>query len=165
MKLLNKICLILLWLSVANTYLSATDVKAIPSFSVSDLDGNTVTSEKICPSGKCLFIYADAGSSASEALFDLLGKQQTFDVLKISIVLGNCSIENAKKLIDKNPALQRATWLLDQDNSAYKLMDLKGTPVVYGVRDGKIEWTFSGIHKNANTMKSILKDWIAEKRE
>jgi hypothetical protein len=48
-------------------------------------------------------------------------------------------------------------WYADAKGEAWQALEMKGTPVIIGIRKGRMEWVISGLLKDSATLTSAIR--------
>lgn len=139
----------------------AYDSPPLPSFQVTNLDGQPVQSAQLSAKNQWLLVYVQPNCRPCAELFKAFQKKEAQPDLsdKVIVVVGGGTVEQAKALAQRTPWIPQASWYADPTKAAAPALKVKGAPVVFGVRQGNIEWDLSGVLADEKSLKSILDTW------
>ena len=133
----------------------------LPTFTVTSPAGDTVSSQQLSTSSQWLLVYLDPVTASNRKLLGLLKAWQTPQLIaRVVLVIdgkpadGKAWLE--KELGDQPPPL---AWFADADGSAAKALAVSGTPTLFGVRDGQVEWKLAGVLNRPESLESIVRTW------
>jgi hypothetical protein len=53
-------------------------------------------------------------------------------------------------------------WYADEQAEAWQALRLGGTPMLVGIRDGRVEWTLSGTVSDPESLDGLLSSWLGD---
>lgn len=138
--------------------------RPLPAFAVETLDGAEEPGDQLSARRQWLLIYVQPNCAPCAEVFKALRRngEQPDLTEKVVVVVGGATADEAKKLAGRAPWLPPAAWRADPSRRAAAALSVKGSPTVYGVRLGKIEWDLKGATADPRVLKSILETWIEE---
>ena len=136
--------------------------RPLPAFEVVTGDGAAVSSAQLTSEPQYLLVYVNAASSTSKKLLDALGEWATPELARRTVVVIGGSPQEAQRFIETGmPAsLQTTARFFDTGRSAWQALNLRGSPVLIGVRDGRTEWSLSGVLSDPAALKSLVLTWV-----
>jgi len=158
-KTLSTGAIFLLWSSA----LIAVQTMPLPTFSVQTLDGQTVQNSSWPTQGKRLLIYVESPCQPCSTVLRTLTKQ-TYPHLasRAIVVVGGLSPSDAGTLQKQFPDLAGAAWYADPAKNLSSSLKLQGAPVIFGIQDGMVRWSISGIPPDAKQFRSALNTWCTQ---
>ena len=136
--------------------------RPLPAFEVVTSEGAAVSSAQLTSEPQYLLVYVNAASSTSRKLLDALGEWATPDLTRRTVVVIGGTPQEAQRFIEAGmPAsLQGTARYFDTGRSAWQALSLRGSPVLIGVRDGRTEWSLSGVLSDPAALKSVVLTWV-----
>jgi hypothetical protein len=149
-----------LFTSTATTA-QTTESETLPNFSVTALDGRTVTSNQLTTEGKWLLVYVEASCRTCDEFYDVFRLEQLGmdHGGKVVVVVGGAVHKEVERIAKRVPWIARGSWYADPAKQVAVSLQLTGAPVVSGIQDGKKVWDFSGLMADTKNLKSILDTW------
>ncbi len=139
----------------------AVEPVAIPSFTVSDMDGASVQSGQLTSDAKWVIVYLAGDCKHCNNLL------KTLEVFKdpalsnrVVVIVGGSSTDGIQSMIGPREKLMSLRWYSDPDWQAYSALAISGTPLVLGIQRGIIEWTMAGTPWDLETTRSVLMNWV-----
>ncbi len=125
------------------------------------MSGTPVGSAQLSQAPRWILLYLTADCRVCD---DILRTLEVFQDPPLSgrvvIVVGGGAPEGIIALIGAREKIAFLGWYADPDWSAYKALPISGTPIVFGIREGIIEWSLDGPPWDDTTINSILRDWV-----
>jgi hypothetical protein len=144
----------------------AIEQKPLPLFRLLASDGATVVSSNELPGGdQWLLVYVSPGCPSCDLLLEALRGWQNASLIQHTIlVVGAPNTAAAQQYIQQMlpsdaSALQ---WYADVQAEAWTALQLKGTPVLVGVKKGTIQWAISGVLNDPGALESVVKTWAGQ---
>ena len=136
--------------------------RPLPAFEVVTSEGAAVSSAQLTSESQYLLVYVNAASSTSRKLLDALGEWATPELARRTVVVIGGTPQEAQRFIESGmPAsLLGTARYFDTGRSAWQALNLRGSPVLIGVRDGKTEWSLSGVLSDPAALKSVVLTWV-----
>ena len=152
-----------MWCALTPSRIVASEVKPLPAFNVTALDGSTVASDKLATDSKWLLVYAEASCRTCEQLYDAFRQEEsnTNQNVKVIVIVGGATIKEVERIAKRVSWIDHSSWYADPGKLSSSALRLKGTPVVHGIQDGKVMWDLSGVLPDAKTLESLLETWSA----
>ena len=136
----------------------------LPDFALKALDGHAVRSRQLSTRGKWLLVYVEPGCRPCEEVFRVFNRETPLSGLsaKIAVVVGGRTPDEAKHIAEKYPWLPAECWYADAQRLAPAALKRRGSPVVYGIKAGNVEWSVDGSLSDPDKLESVLLTWIEE---
>jgi hypothetical protein len=136
--------------------------RPLPAFEVVSGAGAAVSSAQLTSEPQYLLVYVNAASSTSRRLLDAMGEWASPQLAQRTVLLIGGTPQEAQRFIDTGvpESLQGMTRYLDTSRSAWQALNLRGSPVLIGVRQGKTEWSLSGALSDPAALKSVVLTWV-----
>lgn len=134
---------------------------AMPDFQISRDDGTTLSSTQIPQSGKWLFVYLKQNCAGCERFLRIFNKVDNPALPPhVVVVVGGMPPDKLDALISKFPELAQAQWYADPGESAVSPLQIKGSPIIFGVHDSTLNWSIVGVPGgDSRKLKAIFKSW------
>jgi len=143
--------------------LDAIQKMTLPDFGVVALDGTNTQSGSWPVQGKHLLIYVESPCQACVTVLGLLTKQDYPQLASNTIVLvGGMQPNDAQTVRKQFPDLAGAAWYADPSRNAVTSLKMQGAPVIFGIQDGTLRWSISGIPPDSKRFRSVLNTWCAQ---
>jgi hypothetical protein len=136
--------------------------RPLPDFPLTALDGSVVQSADAVPGGRTVLIVVQDNCEPCETLFRAIktdDKPELPEDLVVMVTAANYA--DAAKMKARHKELENAKWFSDPDLAGYEALQLKGLPVVHGLRDRSIEWSLSGAAVPPARFLSMLVNWVS----
>ncbi|HEX4912743.1 MAG TPA: hypothetical protein VFV51_02245 [Vicinamibacterales bacterium] len=136
--------------------------RPLPVFQVVTAEGAAVSSAQLTSEPQYLIVYVNAASATSRKLLDALGEWATPELARRTVMVIGGTPQEAQRFIESGipESLQGMTRYFDAGRSAWQALSLRGSPVLIGVRDGKTEWSLSGVLGDPDALKSVVLTWV-----
>jgi hypothetical protein len=136
--------------------------RPLPAFEVVSGAGAAVSSAQLTSEPQYLLVYVNAASTTSRRLLDAMGEWATPALAQRTVLLIGGTPEEAQRFIETGvpESLQGMTRYFDTSRSAWQALNLRGSPVLIGVRQGKTEWSLSGVLSDPAALKSVVLTWV-----
>lgn len=136
--------------------------RPLPAFQVVTAEGAVVSSAQLTSEPQYLLVYVNAASSTSRKLLDALGEWATPELARRTVVVIGGTPQEAQRFIESGvpESLQGMTRYFDTGRSAWQALNLRGSPVLIGVREGRTEWSLSGVLSDPTALKSVVLTWV-----
>ncbi len=136
--------------------------RPLPAFQVVNADGAMVSSAQLTAEPQYLLVYVNAASSTSRRLLDALGEWATPELARRTVVVIGGTPQEAERFLESGmpESLQGMTRYFDTGRSAWQALNLRGSPVLIGVREGRTEWSLSGVLSDPAALKSVVMTWV-----
>ena len=136
---------------------SAASPRPLPAFEVVSTDGAAVQSAGLARTGHWLLVYVSPDSTPSRAFLASLAKARPTGAGTVVVVAGKA--DEARTLAARHASLRDAAWYADPQRQAQAALEVTGVPVVFGMRDGVIEWSAAGKVGDEGTLRGIVASW------
>lgn len=136
--------------------------RPLPAFQVVTGEGAVVSSAQLTSEPQYLLVYVNAASSTSRKLLDALGDWATPKLAGRTVLVIGGTPQEAQRFIATGvpESLQGMTRYFDTGHSAWQALNLRGSPVLIGVRDGRTDWSLSGVLSDPAALKSVVLTWV-----
>lgn len=142
----------------------AIERRPLPAFTLTDLNGQPVASETLPTAGKWLLIYVQPKCDSCDALLRTIDvRDQPGLPSRMAIVVGRADAAAAAAQAARFPDLSAAHWYAGRDRSASEALKVVSAPMVFGVRDDRLEWSVAGIVPDLDGVKSALITWAGHR--
>lgn len=134
----------------------------LPAFSVVSPTGETVAADALTAERQWLLVYLDPVTAPNSRLIGLLKTWQTPQlVARVVLVVEGQPVE-VKKWLAKQLGADAPpfAWFADADGSAARALDVVGTPTLFGVKSGNVEWKLAGVLSRVESLESIVRTWV-----
>jgi hypothetical protein len=145
----------------------AQEVKPLPEFQVL-LRGDSetrVSSLALSAEPQWLMVIMRPNCSDCRKLFSFFEDLAPELLQRVVLILQQDDQGKNEKLVAKYPNTFAAPWYTDPSETTVQALQLKGTPVVIGVKTGVMEWSLRGITPETETWQSILRTWIENRNQ
>jgi hypothetical protein len=142
---------------------SAIEEGPMPAFSVTRAaDGGAVASSDLIAAPQYVLMYLAPGCRPCDSLLALASDPQVAQFASRAVILVRADAKRAGDYVAQGiaPNAASVTWYADADDQAFKALRLTGTPVLIGVRQGRIIWSISGVLNDASTVQSVVRTWV-----
>jgi len=139
----------------------AIERMALPSFTVTAVDGRTISTNQLVRPGRWLLIYMQPNCAACEKILRMIKNDELPQVpARLAIVVGAATPEAVRAGSAQFPDLSVAGWYADPARAAIGPLRLAGAPVIFGIDGGTIEWSLYGVLSDSGDLKSVLASWV-----
>jgi hypothetical protein len=146
-------------LQLMSGYAQAADVP-LPLFSVTDLQGNVVSSVALKQPQPWILIVVAANNQSSRELLSRLQMSQVAWTDRITIIVSG-EAAAAEAIKQENDKLSNAHWYRDADDSILANLGLGGLPAILGIVPGDfIAWRSMGVPEAIPDTQSMVASWI-----
>jgi hypothetical protein len=152
---------LMLLLSASAIASAQSDGRPLPPFTVYDAQGSPIQSDAIAPSGRSTLVFVRPSCGACEQLLGTLSRLAAPNAGTQLVIVVLAPVEQAAAFAARAlPAeLQAARWLADVDASAWTALNLKGAPVLVGVENARIAWSYNGAPARS-LLNSLMRTWL-----
>lgn len=140
--------------------LAAIEQRALPPFQVQAPDGAAVGSGQVAIAGQQAVIYVDADCGACTPLFSALVGLDAAALEATTFIVRGDPQAAAAFMGRVTATMPNVRWFIDERGSAYTAMKLETSPVVLGLRSGRIVWARPGRVRNVASLNSALRSWL-----
>jgi hypothetical protein len=160
LTLAMRAILALTFVFVAVTLVAApTPPAALPTFTMTGLDGKPVSSSTLPAKGKWILLYVSPRSRTTDTIFSLLSKSQHPGIAPKTVILVAGTAADAQKLQKGYPDLAGAQWFADSGKTAVSALKLAGVPTLLGVQDKNLRWKVNGLPQDRAVFHSMVDSW------
>lgn len=149
---------------LAGVYASAAAIeqRAIPSFTVTRLDGAIVDSRQLTAETQYVLLYVRPDCRPCDRLLALVGSANSPQFTSRVVVLVSGETNTGAGYVSRQIPAEAGplTWYADTDGGAYRALRLTGAPVLIGVKDGQVMWSVAGVLNDASTVESVVRTWV-----
>ena len=133
---------------------------ALPDFPLVTSDGKTVNSAQLHLPNRWLLIYVHASSDDSDIVLKTFQDEPPSALSgKMLVVVGGASAKDIAPMAARYPHLKSTTWYADPKWDALRVMKMRGSPAVLGIRQDTVQWMLTGSLPDKKRLASILKSW------
>ena len=152
---------LLLVLSMSAGASAQSDARLLAPFTVYDSQGTAVQSAAIAAAGRVTLLFVRPSCRACEQVLGVLARLDAPNVTTNLVIVIQAPVEQAAAFAThKVPVeLQSVRWFADADASAWNAMDLKGVPVLVGVENSRIAWSYNGAPART-LLDSLMRKWL-----
>jgi hypothetical protein len=144
-----------------NAKFAPGNTASLPSFSVSDAEGNAVNSTALTQKGKWLLLYMNAGCPRCDSFLQAIHPSEHPEgVKKIVVVVGKIDPAQLRAFAAKYRDWAQANWYADRQQEAFTQLKLTGVPVTLGINGDQVQWRLNGPHASGKFPKSALTSWL-----
>lgn len=151
-------------LALAAQQATAIERRPLPTFQVAALDGTAVASPQLAVGGQWLLVYVAPGCAPCDRLLAAFKAWQTPDLLARTVIVVGGTTDGAKAYLAAAlpPEVSAIRSYADPLASAWTSLQLTGTPVIIGVKDGAVNWSISGVLNDPRALESAVKTWAGQ---
>lgn len=137
----------------------------VPEFTVTALDGTAMKSAQIPIQHQWLLIYVTPNCRACEKLLNLIDNKNDMGLpTKVVVVNGRADSKQSAKVAQKFPDLRGASWYADPTADAFKKLELRGAPMIVGLRQNVVMWKMAGLlNGDTEKVRSIMNSWCRDR--
>ena len=137
---------------------------APPPFALRAPDGTRVGSADVLGREPWIVLYAIPGCAPCDQLLTSLSRLGTRRLLQRTVLVIGASQEDARAYVRERvpPELRGLRWYADEQAEAWQALRLGGTPMLVGVRDGRVEWALSGTVSDPESLSGLLSSWLGD---
>jgi hypothetical protein len=78
---------------------------------------------------------------------------------KVIVVVGGASVDEVKRMAAANPWIPQGSWYADTSGQLVAQLGLQGAPVIAGVKDGSVKWSYTGVPPKGLPLRSLMSAW------
>jgi hypothetical protein len=146
-------------LQMMSGYSQAADM-ALPLFSVTDFQGNVVSSDALKQSQPWVLIVVATNNQPSRELLSRLQMSKVTWTDRITIIVSG-EAPAAAAMKQENDKLSSVHWYRDADDSILGHLGLSGLPAILGIMPGDfIVWRSMGVPATILDTQSMVASWI-----
>lgn len=141
---------------------AAIERRAVPSFSVTRVDGTSVDSAQLTAETQYVLLYVRPDCRPCDRLLALVKSAKSPQLASRMVVVVNGDANAAARYVGRQiPAdAGPVTWYADTDGGGYRALRLTGMPALIGVKDGQMMWSIAGVLNDAETVESVVRTWV-----
>ena len=141
---------------------AAIEKRAIPSFSVTRLDGTIVDSAQLTAETQYVLLYVRPDCRPCDRLLALVKSASSPQLASRMVIVVNGDASAGAKYVGRQiPATAGpVTWYADTEGGGYRALRLTGMPALIGVKDGQMMWSIAGVLNDAETVESVVRTWV-----
>lgn len=133
----------------------------LPSVVLGDPGGGSVNLNGLGFKGTWTLIYTKPQCKPCAQQLQLLKAASDAGFAKRIVIVGaGMSVQEIQSLQRSTPHLQQARWLTDLPQGVPRLLRLRGTPVLLGIRANRLEWTLNGVPPNQDLLRNSVLSWL-----
>ena len=83
---------------------------------------------------------------------------------KVLVIVGGADVEGVRRMAAANPWVPQGSWYADTSGQLAAKLGLQGAPVIAGVKDGSVKWSYTGVPPKGLPLRSLMSAWH-EQRE
>ena len=153
--------LVTLGLAASASMLAAqSGARPLPRFTVYDVNSAAVDSSTFASRGRVVLVYVRPDCRACDQLLGLLAHNPDPAAASRLLVVVLASVGDAAAFAARTGnGLGAASWYADPDADAWNALGLEGLPVMMGVGQQRIGWTFSGA-PDRRLLESAIHSWL-----
>lgn len=162
---MRQVAMVLFAIVVTTAALKATERRPLPPFVVTAFDGQAINGPDLAQEGNWLLIYVQPSCGSCIGVLQAMTRDEHPGLAaRVTIVIVGATDAQAQSIVGAATEMAEARWLIDRDRSAGRALKVAALPVVFGVRDGTIEWGLAGVFRKSAEMKSVLVSWLTQPR-
>ncbi len=136
--------------------------KQLSGFTVADADGKTLDIHALAKSQRWLLLYRQPSCAPCDVLMTSLEQDATFKHgSALTVVVAGASASTLARTKAQFPQWSEATWTADSGSSAFKVLKMRGTPMLYGLIGTSIVFAFAGAPGGPEQVTSAASSWVA----
>ena len=139
---------------------AAIQQRALPPFQVQAPDGAAAGSGQVAIAGQQVLIYVDAECGACTPLFSALVGLDAAELEATTFIVRGDRLTAAAFMGRVTATMPSVRWFIDEHGSAYTALRLETSPVVLGLRSGRIVWARPGRVGNVASLNTALRSWL-----
>jgi hypothetical protein len=138
----------------------AVERKPLPPFTVTALDGTAIASAELARDGNWLLVYVRRDCGSCDAVLRAIPADTVPGLAqRVVVIIGGVTPADVQEVPAQFKGLAAAAWTTDPSGDASARLDVRGVPVVLGIRGATIEWALAGVLSNSAELQSILSTW------
>jgi hypothetical protein len=153
---------LMLVLSLSASASAQSDARLLAPFTVYDPHGTAVQSAAIAAAGRVTLLFVRPSCRACEQVLGAMARLDAPDVTTKLVIVIQAPVQQAAAFAAHSVPLelQSVRWFADADASAWHAMELKGVPVLVGVENSRIAWSYNGAPART-LLDSLMRTWLA----
>jgi hypothetical protein len=138
---------------------ASSEPPALPAGNIFTLAGEPLATDGIGKDAGVLLVLLKNGNSGGEQLLTFIEGLKTPPPAGSLLVVAGGADEGLLKMMAARHAKLQDVWYRDTDDLLSKGLALKASPVVMGVRDGRVFWTKFGM-ANRDLLEKTMQGWL-----
>ena len=78
---------------------------------------------------------------------------------KVIFVVGGATVEEVRRMAAEHPWVPQGSWYADTDGKLAERMGLRGAPMIAGVHEGAVKWSYTGVPPQGLPIRSLMSGW------
>lgn len=155
--------LLTLALACAASTATAAERRPVPTMTLIDATGATVTSASLSSESQWLLVYVTPASPAADRLIEAMkGWDLGTSLRKVVFVVDARGAEAQAWLSRVLPQTEEnlPPRYLDQKGESKAALRVTNTPTLIGVKDGQIAWDLAGVLNDPSALEPVIRNWI-----
>lgn len=84
---------------------------------------------------------------------------------KVIVVVGGANIDEVKKMAGEMPWIPPGSWYADPSRQIATKLGFQGAPVVAGIRNGSVKWSYTGLPPQGMPLAAMMSSWHEQHNE
>jgi hypothetical protein len=144
----------------AGERVSAVEQRALPPFQVQAPDGAKVGTGQLALPGRQALVYVDAECGSCAALFAAMAGLDAAEAEAVTFLVRGDGLSAASLMSRLTATMPNVRWFIDEGGTAYTALQIETTPVVLGLKSGRIVWARAGQVTAAASLNAALRSWL-----
>jgi hypothetical protein len=142
--------------------LTAFEERPLPPFTVTSAAGAPVASSALSGESRWVMLYVTPDCRSCTRVLRALKDWQSERLIARTVVVVRGRADQAAPYIAQQlpPEVAAIRWHADEEGQAWRALELKGTPVLMGIDNGKIKWTLAGVLNDPKALESVVRTWV-----
>lgn len=138
----------------------AIEQRALPPFQVQAPDGAKVGTGQVALPGRQALVYVDADCGSCAALFAALAGLDAAEAEAVTFLVRGDGLAAASLMSRLTASMPNVRWFVDEAGTAYTALQIQTTPVVLGLKSGRVVWARAGQVTAAASLNAALRSWL-----
>lgn len=138
----------------------AIEQRALPPFQVQAPDGTQVGTGQVALPGRQALVYVDADCGSCAALFAALAGLDAAEAEAVTFLVRGDGLAAASLMSRLTASMPNVRWFVDEAGTAYTALQIQTTPVVLGLKSGRVVWARAGQVTAAASLNAALRSWL-----
>jgi hypothetical protein len=141
----------------------AAEKRAMPSLTLVDATGATVTTAALSSEPQWLLIYVSPSAPAADRLIEAMKTWELGTSLrKVVFVVDGRAADTAAWAERRLPRTDEnlPPRFLDPKGESRTALRVTGEPTLMGVRNGEIAWVLAGVLNDPTAIEPVIRNWI-----
>jgi hypothetical protein len=140
---------------------SATPVETVTGVSLTDNTGQVVALADVKPVGRWVLLYLQPQCPTCEQLLQKFKKAALSPLVLARIFIAvRGDTQDLQTVQQDFPELSAARWYTDPEGVGLTTLQLPGAPVIIGLKDEEVRWTFTGDRTSMPRGGSVVTSWL-----